>query len=165
LGLDKEAWCQYHRAKGHDTEDCYRLRDIIEELIKAGHLDKYLEGRSSKEESSGKKTPARSPKKNLDDRGKARDSTHHVINTIVGGFSGGDESNAARKRYLRQVNHVAELTEAVAFPTTPELSFSEKDSEWVIPHDNDPLVVQVHILGWNIKRVLMDTESSTDIMY
>jgi hypothetical protein len=70
----------------------------------------------------------------------------HVISTIAGGFSGGGESNAARKRYLRQVNHVAELTGAAAFPTTLELSFSEKDSEGVIPLDNDMLIVQVHIL-------------------
>jgi hypothetical protein len=81
-----------------------------------------------------------------DDRGKARDLAHHVISTIAGGFSGGGESNAARKRYLRQVNHVAELTGAAAFPTTLELSFSEKDSEGVIPLDNDMLIVQVHIL-------------------
>ncbi|MCI60863.1 gag-pol polyprotein, partial [Trifolium medium] len=53
----------------------------------------------------------------------------------------------------------------VAFTKTPELSFSEKDSEGVLPHDNDPLVIQVHILGWDIKTVLMDTGSSTDIMY
>ncbi|MCI71504.1 hypothetical protein A2U01_0092767, partial [Trifolium medium] len=46
MGPDKEARCHYHRANGHDTEDCYRLRDIIEELVKAGHLDKYLERRS-----------------------------------------------------------------------------------------------------------------------
>jgi hypothetical protein len=53
----------------------------------------------------------------------------------------------------------------VSFPKIPELSFSEKDSEGVVPHDNDPLVIQVHILGWDLKRVLMDTWSSANIMY
>ncbi|MCI86770.1 hypothetical protein A2U01_0108051, partial [Trifolium medium] len=62
-----------------------------------------------------------------------KDSAHHVINTIFGGFSGGGESNAAKKRYLRQVNHVTELMEEVAFTKTPELSFFEKDSEGVLP--------------------------------
>jgi hypothetical protein len=165
LGPDKEAWCQYHRAKGHETEDCYHLRDIIEELVKAGHLDKYMERRSTKEESSSKKILSWSPKKNSHEKGKAKKSAHHVINTISGGFSGGGESNTDRKRYLRQVNHVTELMGEVSFPKIPELSFSEKDSEGVVPHDNDPLVIQVHILGWDLKRVLMDTGNSANIMY
>ncbi|MCI55336.1 hypothetical protein A2U01_0076586, partial [Trifolium medium] len=67
-----------------------------------------------------------------------KDSADHVINTISGGFSRGGESNADRKRYLRQVNHVTELMGEVVFTITPELSFSEKDSEGVLPHDNDP---------------------------
>jgi mRNA-degrading endonuclease YafQ of YafQ-DinJ toxin-antitoxin module len=37
------AWCAYHRCKGHDTEKCFRLIDLIEELIKSGHLRKFLD--------------------------------------------------------------------------------------------------------------------------
>ncbi|KAK2392509.1 hypothetical protein QL285_065861 [Trifolium repens] len=43
LGHNTNAWCAYHRCKGHDTEKCFRLRDLIEELIKGGHLRKFLE--------------------------------------------------------------------------------------------------------------------------
>jgi hypothetical protein len=43
LGGNLNAWCAYHRCKGHDTEKCFRLRDIIEELIKSGHLRKFLD--------------------------------------------------------------------------------------------------------------------------
>jgi hypothetical protein len=43
LGQNTNAWCAYHRCKGHDTEKCFRLRDLIEELIKSGHLRKFLE--------------------------------------------------------------------------------------------------------------------------
>jgi hypothetical protein len=35
----------------------------------------------------------------------------------------------------------------------------------VIPHDDDPLVVQVQILNCDVKRVLIDSGSSADIMY
>jgi hypothetical protein len=38
LGQNINAWCAYHRCRGHDTEKCFRLRDLIEELIKSGHL-------------------------------------------------------------------------------------------------------------------------------
>ncbi|GAU51914.1 hypothetical protein TSUD_416970, partial [Trifolium subterraneum] len=43
MGPDIEAWCAYHRCKGHDTERCFFLRDLIEELIRSSHLTKFLE--------------------------------------------------------------------------------------------------------------------------
>jgi hypothetical protein len=115
------------------------LRDIIEDLVKTSHLDKYLEWHSGKDENSSKKGMSQSPKKSYRGKEKAKDLSHRVKNTIAGGFSGGSESNSARKKYLRQVNHVTELMGQVSFPEVPELSFSE--------NDNDPFVVQVHIIG------------------
>jgi hypothetical protein len=35
----------------------------------------------------------------------------------------------------------------------------------VVPHDNDPLVIQVQILNCDVKRVLIDSGNSADIMY
>ncbi|MCH89551.1 hypothetical protein A2U01_0010450, partial [Trifolium medium] len=43
LGPNLDEWCHYHRCKGHDTEKCYRLKDLIEKLISSGHLRKFLE--------------------------------------------------------------------------------------------------------------------------
>jgi hypothetical protein len=34
-----------------------------------------------------------------------------------------------------------------------------------VPHDDDPLVIQVQILNCDVKRVLIDSGSSADIMY
>jgi hypothetical protein len=47
LGGNLNAWCAYHRCKGHDTKKCFRLRDLIEELIKSGHLRKFLDDASN----------------------------------------------------------------------------------------------------------------------
>jgi hypothetical protein len=43
LGGNMNAWCVYHSCRGHDTKKCFRLRDLIEELIKSGHLRKFLD--------------------------------------------------------------------------------------------------------------------------
>ncbi|MCH92502.1 hypothetical protein A2U01_0013442, partial [Trifolium medium] len=165
MGPNKDAWCSYHRARGHDVEDCYRLRAIIEELIKGGHLKRYLERRPHRDESSSRQRSPRPPRKQTNDKDKGKETTNHVINTIAGGFSGGGESNFARKKYVRQVNQIAEMIGKVSFPKTPEPTFSEHDAEGIVPHDNDPLIIQVHIFNWNIKRVLVDSGSSADIMY
>jgi hypothetical protein len=57
------------------------------------------------------------------------------------------------------------LINHVAFPPAPDLSFSLNDAQGVVPHDDDPLVIEVQILNCDVKRVLIDSGSSADIMY
>jgi len=40
--VDRSKHCQYHRTIGHTTEECHTLHDKIEELIRQGHLKKYV---------------------------------------------------------------------------------------------------------------------------
>ncbi|KAL5773489.1 hypothetical protein ACOSP7_013076 [Xanthoceras sorbifolium] len=35
-------FCHYHNEAGHNTSECYELRDTIEGLIKRGHLGDYV---------------------------------------------------------------------------------------------------------------------------
>jgi hypothetical protein len=52
-----------------------------------------------------------------------------------------------------------------SFSHTPDLAFTKEDKREVMPHDDDPLVIQVQILNCDVKRVLIDSGSSADIMY
>jgi len=40
--VDNNKHCQYHRTIDHTTEECHTLRKKIEELIRQGHLKKYI---------------------------------------------------------------------------------------------------------------------------
>ncbi|GAU46450.1 hypothetical protein TSUD_402170 [Trifolium subterraneum] len=61
MGANENTWCHYHRVKGHDSEKCYRLKDLIEKLISSGHLRKFLE-RAAKG-NLNKRSPPRSPRR------------------------------------------------------------------------------------------------------
>lgn len=43
--------------------------------------------------------------------------------------------------------------------------FSEKDVSGIHPHNDDLMVISVKFEEWEIKRVLMDQGSSTNILY
>ena len=45
------------------------------------------------------------------------------------------------------------------------MSFNEADAKGVKQPYNDPLVIMLNIEGFNIKRILVDNGSSTDIIY
>lgn len=45
------------------------------------------------------------------------------------------------------------------------VSFSKRDVRGVLASDNDPMVIKVYIQEWSVKRVLIDTGSSADVLY
>nr|KYP37314.1 Uncharacterized protein Mb2253c family [Cajanus cajan] len=45
---DKTKTCQFHRNRGHTTEECTALRDRIEDLVKSGHLQNFTQPSSRK---------------------------------------------------------------------------------------------------------------------
>ncbi|GAV61698.1 hypothetical protein CFOL_v3_05224, partial [Cephalotus follicularis] len=81
--------------------------------------------------------------------------------------SGGDHKNA-RKAYRRQslaVQQVHHSKRLRAGGDEEAISFSEADYEGVrLPHD-DPVVVTLQVALFTMKRILIDSGSSADILY
>ncbi|XP_020208747.1 uncharacterized protein LOC109793700 [Cajanus cajan] len=174
LGPLKTDWCEFHRAHGHSTENCFVLGRQIERLIKEGRLREFVarkqEGSSSDRRSRRTHDDARRDRRR--EKTPPRDSPtkvsethqqpiHGDFNTIAGGFAGGGPTSAARKRYTRSVLTVSEFRR----PSQPEISFSDSDYEGVAPHEDDPIVVSAIVMGYNVKRVLIDQGSSADILF
>ncbi|WJX92616.1 hypothetical protein P8452_74233 [Trifolium repens] len=112
--------------KGHDTEKCFRLRDLIEELIKSGHLRKFLE-----DAADGKVVV---PKVRRDTQGNQEENPEGekvriAVNTIARGFAGGGESSNARKRYVRRSVFEAKFVGHTSISPTPDLSFTKEDKQ------------------------------------
>ncbi|GAV75065.1 hypothetical protein CFOL_v3_18544, partial [Cephalotus follicularis] len=128
-----EKYCRYHRDHGHDTEECRQLKNQIEDLIRRGHLRKYVD----REAPQGRREQMReeAPRQEKEQQQKPRG----VIQTISGGVAtGGDEE---------------------------VISFSEVDYEGVrLPHD-DPVVVTLMVELFTMKRILVNSGSSADILY
>ena len=86
---------------------------------------------------------------------------------IVGGTAGAGSSKKARKTYLRMVQSV-QLTGTVPKIARREgsiIGFSEEDARRLHhPHD-DALVVSIRVGDYNMHRVLVDNDSSVDILY
>ena len=40
--LPRDRYCRFHRDHGHDTADCYDLKQQIEAFIKQGKLQKFV---------------------------------------------------------------------------------------------------------------------------
>ncbi|XP_015965021.1 uncharacterized protein LOC107488769 [Arachis duranensis] len=46
--VDKSKYCAFHQKHGHTTDDCVVTKDLLEQLARQGHLDKYIGGHIQK---------------------------------------------------------------------------------------------------------------------
>ncbi|GAV58356.1 hypothetical protein CFOL_v3_01890, partial [Cephalotus follicularis] len=137
-------YCQYHRDHGHDTEECSQLKNQIEDLIRKGHLRKYV------------------------DRDTPQGRREGVIHTISGGVTSEGDHKNARKAYGRQSLAVQQVHHSKRLKIGGDeevITFSEADYEGVrLPHD-DPVVVTLLVELFTMKRILIDSGSSANILY
>ena len=156
---DNTKYYEFHRDHGHRIDDCIQLKKEIEYLIRRGHLRRYM---ASEGQDQVYPPPPR----------QATSAQHQQplgeIHVISRGFAEDGESSSARKAYLRSIRS-RETLEIQVVSKLPRLdttiTFSDSDMEgFQHPHD-DPLVIRAVIANKTIHRVLVNNESSTDIIF
>ncbi|GAV85059.1 hypothetical protein CFOL_v3_28498, partial [Cephalotus follicularis] len=156
-------YCRYHRDHGHDTEECMQLKNQIEDLIRKGHLRKYVDRDAPHARRDQRREEP--PRKQEE---QEQQEPRGVIHTISGEVASGGDHKNARKAYGRQSLAVQQVHHSKRLRTGRDeevISFSEVDYEGVrLPHD-DPVVVTLLVELFTMKRILIDSGSSTDILY
>ncbi|GAV58111.1 hypothetical protein CFOL_v3_01645, partial [Cephalotus follicularis] len=153
---------RYHRDHEHDTEECRQLKNQIEDLIRKGHLCKYVD----RDASQGRREQRQEAPRQQEEQ--QQQQPRDVIHTISGGVASGGDHKNARKAYGRQSLTVQQVHHSKRLRTGGDeevISFSEVDYEGVrLPHD-DPVVVTLLVELFTMKRILVDNGSSADILY
>ncbi|GAV66258.1 LOW QUALITY PROTEIN: hypothetical protein CFOL_v3_09768, partial [Cephalotus follicularis] len=153
---------RYHRDHGHDTEECRQLKNQIEDLIRKGHMRKYVDRDAPGRREQGREEAPRQQEE------QQQQQPRGVIHTIYEGVaSGGDHTNA-RKAYGRQSLAVQQVPHSKRLKTGGDeevITFSEADYEGVRLSHDDPVVVTLLVELFTMKRILIDSGSSADILY
>lgn len=145
----------------HTTETCQSLHYMVEDLLKAGHLKQYIRTTSKGEESShgqGSRAPAA--------------PIRVMINYIHGGPLDDDyNSKRKRQRLLRAATvweHISSIRPGLATgsiqPINGTIVFPALDPARVLQPHRDVLILTLGVGDFDVKRILVDPGSSTDLL-
>ena len=150
---NRNKYCRFHRDHGHDTDECFDLKQQIENLIRQGKLKNFL-GRDHKDEKL---------------KGKMEESLRPPlgeIRFIIGGSSTG-QSSKSKKAYLKVMQSVQLSGRSLRVRSTDEqaITFTDENAKRIHhPHD-DAIVITLLIADYTTRKVLVDNGSSADILY
>ena len=155
----------YHKDHGHETDWSRSLKFLVEKLIKAGHLSRYL-----KEVDQG--VESGQPAGRIVARQATPSEPRPAINYILGGPTDDKyQSKRQQKRLVRattvkaRVNAVhTEGSQAEVEPIDGPISFPPVNSNMVIMPHYDALVLTLRINGFDVHGVLVDLGSVTDLL-
>ncbi|XP_052181996.1 uncharacterized protein LOC127794786 [Diospyros lotus] len=161
---NRSKYCYFHRDHGHDTEECHQLKEEIQELINRGFLKSYVAKAGDSRRRRDQRSRSRIPPKRdrADDRDRAQRERLHrgeddhlqppVFHTLAVGevpVMKGEGGGAVRLKRSRSVDPI---------------SFSDSDLPGY-PNRNDPLVITTELGKWELRRILVDPRSSSEILY
>ena len=162
---DKNKYCRFHKDHGHYMEDCWDLKEQIEELIQKGKLQKYVKKEEYSSFKRGNKNQSKFTSGNDDRPRQPPQDVIGEIKTISGGPLTGGSFRSLKKATQQQVNSIHMIPPFKQRRTDQDMSFNEADARGVRQPYNDPLFIMLNIEGFNTKRILVDNGSSVDIIY
>nr|XP_023909275.1 uncharacterized protein LOC112020938 [Quercus suber] len=154
-----------HSSPSVRDRNCRDLKERIEELIRKGKLQKFIKKGEYSKFRGENKGQHESSSKSGSRQSQPPQNVIGEIQTISGGPITGGSFKSLKKAHQRQVNSVHMEPPPKHRRTDQDMTFNENDARGVKQPHNDPLVVMLTIEGFNTKRVLVDNDSSADIIY
>ena len=156
-------YCKFHKDKGHDTTECFQLRNQIENLIQGGYLQEYISGlvTAGQQNTTTPRASALAHNASISNPDAHNDGLPHKVRTMSAGHAASylakirkdSVSLVAMGHQVNMAKHVAKLSKR----KNTIVSFTDDEARWLIhPHINT-LVVTLNVTNRRVFRILIDT--------
>ncbi|XP_072087005.1 uncharacterized protein [Arachis hypogaea] len=161
-GENKNLYCDYHKGYGHKTQDCFDLKDALEQAIREGKLAEFAHLiREPRRRDRSTEDKSRSVKQRWEPEEDAERALT-VVNVVVG-RDVRPRSKSASKKDTKVLAMSSGPT-----PTSrrlPLISFGPEDQWFNEVAESPPMVITARVGTGLIKRILVDTGADSNIMF
>ncbi|GMN67536.1 hypothetical protein TIFTF001_036596 [Ficus carica] len=140
---NQNKYCHFHKDVGHDIKDCIQLRDQIELLFHEGHLWEFVEKIITPAGQGNRAAPA------AQDTASSRRSYAREARRFV------------RGEYINMAEHISKMCRQ----DSPPITFTDDEADRLLHPHNDALVGEIRVANNVVRRVLIDSGSSADVMF
>ncbi|XP_016164103.1 uncharacterized protein LOC107606568 [Arachis ipaensis] len=163
-GGNKSLYCDYHKGYGHKTQDCFDLKDALEQAIWDGKLAEFShlirEPRRRDRDRDGE-DKNRAVKRRQEPEDNERGLT--IVNVVIG-------RDVALRSKSTHKKDAKVLTVSSSSPTpnskrTPPISFGPDDQWFDEITENPPIVITARVGTGLVKKILVDTGADSNIMF
>ncbi|XP_057723501.1 uncharacterized protein LOC130939411 [Arachis stenosperma] len=162
-GGNKSLYCDYHKGYGHQTQDCFDLKDALEQAIKDGKLNEFSHlireprRRHRDQDEEGK---TRSVKR----RQEPEDNDHGlIVINVVTTKNTAPRLRSVHKKDTKVLAVSSSLVQSSKKP--PPISFGPEDQWFDEAPESPPMVITARVGTGLVKRILVDTGADSNIMF
>ncbi|XP_057755817.1 uncharacterized protein LOC130975000 [Arachis stenosperma] len=162
-GGNKNFYCDYHKGYGYQTQDCFDLKDALEQAIREGKLTEFSHlirepRRCHRDQDEEGKTRSAKRRQETEDR----DHGFTVVN-VVTAKNTAPRSRSAHKKDAKVLAVSSSLMRNSKKP--PSISFGPEDQWSDDASENPPMVITARVGTGLVKRILVDTGADSNIMF
>ncbi|XP_025640845.1 uncharacterized protein [Arachis hypogaea] len=162
-GENRSLYCDYHKGYRHKTQDCFDLKDALEQAIRDAKLAEFShlirELRRQNRDHEGKDN-TRAAKRCQE----PEDNDHGL--TIVNMVTARNAAPRSKSAHKKDAKVLAVSTSSARSPKKlPSISFGPEDQWFDEVAENPPMVITGRVGTGLIKRILVDTGADSNIMF
>ncbi|XP_057730346.1 uncharacterized protein LOC130945661 [Arachis stenosperma] len=160
-GGNKNLYCDYHKGYGHQTQDCFDLKDALEQAIREGKLAAFShlirdEKALSRPGRGRQDTPVKR-------RQEPEDRDHGL--TVINVVTAKNTAPKSRSAHKKDAKVLAIHLHQCRVPKNPSISFGPEDQWFSDAPENPPMVITARVGTGLVKRILVDTGADSNIMF
>nr|XP_029145858.1 uncharacterized protein LOC114924745 [Arachis hypogaea] len=164
-GGNKALYCDYHRGYGHKTQDCFDLKDALEQAIRDGKLSEFVKIIREPRRADRDKSPEREGRNPRTQKLPPRENPEEDPTIIVNVITGKDVSNKSKLTMKKDLKIMAVRHHDPVATADSTITFLPEDCQHGTSAEDAPFVISARIGTGLVRRILVDTGADSNILF
>ncbi|RYR53176.1 hypothetical protein Ahy_A06g028171 [Arachis hypogaea] len=164
-GGNKALYCDYHRGYGHKTQDCFDLKDALEQAIRDGKLPEFVKFIREPRRSDRDKSPEREGRNPRTQKLLPRENPEEDPTIIVNVITGKDVSNKSKLTMKKDLKIMAVRHHDPVAIADSTITFLPEDCQHGTSAEDAPFVISARIGTGLVRRILVNTGADSNILF